>query len=269
MLTPLIAAESPAQVRAAAIRAISSVDLPLAAQLAVGQIPAIGNEAEMSDFLLPIVNRQNGANLLAERARESDARIQSGEACPSRVSATGHAEPALIAVLNRALGITDSQLEYSPELVERLALAAGGQGNALRGRQVFLSKLANCSACHKVAGQGGDIGPDLSVVGAGLPVPLIIESLLWPNRQVKEGFLATRVVTTEGQIFTGYKLKETDAEVQLRDITTREVRRIAREDIEELTPVGSVMPAGLTAGMTEGEVRDLIRYLSELGRASK
>lgn len=185
------------------------------------------------------------------------------------LSATGHAEPALIAVLNRALGITDNQLQYSPELVAKLAAAAASRGDALRGRQVFLSKLANCTACHKVAGQGGDIGPDLSVVGAGVPVPLIIESLLWPNRQVKEGYLATRVVTSEGQIFTGYKLKETAEEVQLRDITTREVRRIAKEDVEEIAPVGSVMPAGLTVGMTEGEVHDLIRYLSELGRVSK
>ena len=86
---------------------------------------------------------------------------------------------------------------------------------------------------------------------------------------VKEGFLATRVVTTEGQIFTGYKLKETADEVQLRDITTREVRRIPKEDIEEIAAVGSVMPAGLTAGMTEAEFRDLIRYLSELGRGAK
>jgi putative heme-binding domain-containing protein len=129
--------------------------------------------------------------------------------------------------------------------------------------------LANCTACHKVAGQGGDLGPDLSVVGSSLAKPLIIESLLWPNRQVKEGFAATRVVTSEGQIFTGYKLKETAAEVQLRDIATREVRRIAKEDVEEMAPVGSIMPAGLTAGMTEGEVSDLIRYLSELGRAGR
>ncbi len=117
-----------------------------------------------------------------------------------------------------------------------------------------------------MAGEGGDAGPDLSVVGSALPASQIIESILWPNRLVKEGFAATRIVTTEGQIFTGYKLKETADEVQLRDITTREVRRIPREDIEDMTNVGSVMPAGLTIGMTDAEFRDMIRYLSELGR---
>jgi putative heme-binding domain-containing protein len=267
LLTPLVARENLAPVRAAAMKGISSVDVALAAHLAADQIAAIGSEAEMSDFLLPIVNRQGGANLLAEALTKVTIGADPAKLAHRALSATGHAEPALIAVLNRAIGITDSQVEYSPQLVERLAAAAGSSGDAVRGRQVFLSKLANCTACHKVAGQGGDLGPDLSVVGAALATPLIIESLLWPNRQVKEGFLATRVVTSEGQIFTGYKLKETAAEVQLRDIATREVRRIAREDIEEMAAVGSIMPAGLTAGMTEGEVSDLIRYLSELGRA--
>jgi putative heme-binding domain-containing protein len=269
LLAPLVARENPAQVRAAAIRAISSVDLPLAIRLAVEQIPSIGDETEMSSFVLPIVNRQNGANLLAEALTGVRIGPDQAKLAHRALSATGHDEPALIAVLNRALGITNPQLEYDPQLVERLAAAASGQGDAVRGRQVFLSKLANCMACHKVAGQGGDAGPDLSVVGSALPASMIIESILWPNRQVKEGFVATRVVTTEGQIFTGYKLKETADEVQLRDLTTREVRRIAKEDVEQVAAVGSVMPAGLTAGMTEGEFRDLVRYLSELGRGNR
>jgi putative heme-binding domain-containing protein len=269
LLTPLVAAANPAPVRAAAMKAISSVDVALAAQLAAGQIAAVGSEAEVSDLLLPIVNRQGGANLLAESLTKVNIGSDAAKFAHRALSATGHAEPALIAVLNRAIGIIDNQAEYTPQLVEQLAAAAGSGGDAVRGRQVFLSKLANCTACHKVAGQGGDLGPDLSVVGSALSAPLIIESLLWPNRQVKEGFLATRVVTSEGQIFTGYKLKETADEVQLRDIATREVRRIAIEDVEAMAAVGSIMPAGLTAGMTEGEVSDLIRYLSELGRAGR
>jgi putative heme-binding domain-containing protein len=265
LLTPLVASDNPAQVRAAAMKAISSVDLSLAVQLAVEQIPAIANEGEMSDFLLPLVNRQGGANLLAEALEKVALQADQAKLAHRALSAVGHDESALIAVLNRALGVTAGTPEYSPELVERLA-ATVSQGDSERGRQVFLSKLANCIACHKVAGQGGDIGPDLSVLGSAVPAPQIIESILWPNRLVKEGFAATRVVTTEGQIFTGYKLKETADEVQLRDINTREVRRIPREDIEDTTDVGSVMPAGLTIGMTDAEFRDMIRYLAGLGR---
>jgi putative heme-binding domain-containing protein len=269
LLTPLVAADNPVPVRAAALKAIGSLDLPLAARLAAEQFAAVGNEAEMSDFLLPIVDRKGGAELLADALGKVTVGSDAAKLAHRALSATGHAEPALIEVLNRALGIRDHQLEYSPELVERLAASAGSSGDAAGGRQIFLSKLANCTACHKVAGQGGDLGPDLSAVGSALSMPLIVESLLWPNRQVKEGFVAMRVVTADGRIFTGYKLKETADEIQLRDIATREVRRIAKEDIEQTASAGSIMPAGLTAGMTDDEVRDLIRYLSELGRVSR
>ncbi|HTU26395.1 MAG TPA: c-type cytochrome, partial [Pirellulales bacterium] len=269
LLAPLVAANNPAPVRGAAVRAISGLDLPLATRLAVEQMAAATSETEMADVLLPIVNRQGGASQLVAALENVSLGADQAKLAHRTLSATGHDEPALTAVLNRALGIRSGPSEYDPQLIERLAAAVNGQGDARHGREVFLSKLANCTACHKVAGQGGEAGPDLSVVGSALPASQIIEAILWPNRQVKEGFLATRVVTADGQIFTGYKVKETPDEVQLRDIATREIRRIAREDIEDVAAAGSIMPAGLTAGMTDAEFRDLVRYLSELGRGAR
>ena len=70
------------------------------------------------------------------------------------------------------------------------------------------SDLANCATCHKIAGEGGVIEPDLSAVGRSLPLDLIIEAVLWPKRQIKEGFLL-RKSPTDGDEFQGYKLKET------------------------------------------------------------
>ncbi|HTU24869.1 MAG TPA: PVC-type heme-binding CxxCH protein, partial [Pirellulales bacterium] len=269
LLTPLIEAKHPQPVRAAAIKAIAAIDLVKAAQSTADEMTDIKDQAVMADFVLPVVDRQGGAKLLADALEKKSLTADPAKLAHRALSANGHAEPALVTVLNRAIGISAGQVEYSPQVVARLAETVTEQGDARKGRDLFLSKLANCTACHKVAGQGGDIGPDLSVVGAGLPLPLIIESLLWPNRQVKEGYAATRVVTSDGQILVGYKLKDTPEEVQLREIATREVRRIAREDIEEMAGVGSVMPAGLTVGMTSEEVRDLVRYLSELGRGSR
>ena len=87
---------------------------------------AVGNEAEMSDFLLPIVNRQRGANLLAEALAKVTLGADPAKLAHRALSATGHDEPALIAVLNRALGITDSHARVQPA-----ACRAAGR----RGRQ--------------------------------------------------------------------------------------------------------------------------------------
>jgi putative heme-binding domain-containing protein len=182
------------------------------------------------------------------------------------VSAAGRADMALVETLNRAIGLNSKMVEYSPDLVKHLAAKARANGNAARGRRVFASKFANCTACHRIAGHGGDVGPDLSSLGTGLAPELIVESILWPNRQVKEGYMATQVTTADGRLVTGYKVKATEEEVRLRDPATRKVVCIAKKNIDEIRDVGSLMPEGLTAAMTNDELCDLIRYLSELGR---
>ena len=49
-------------------------------------------------------------------------------------------------------------------------------------------------------------------------------------------------------------------------MTTNQVRRIAKSAILSVTDAGSIMPAGVTSAQTRHELRDLIRFLSELGR---
>ncbi len=77
------------------------------------------------------------------------------------------------------------------------------------------------------------------------------------------------VVTKDGRIFNGYQLKESEDELHLRDTTTNQVRRIAKSAILSVTDAGSVMPAGVTSAQTRHELRDLIRFLSELGRTEE
>jgi hypothetical protein len=54
--------------------------------------------------------------------------------------------------------------------------------------------------------------------------------------------------------------------VVLLDAATRKPMRLARSEIRSQTQAGSIMPAGLVDGLSETELRDLLRYLSGLGR---
>src|SRR5690606_13478237 len=149
------------------------------------------------------------------------------------LSAAGRGDESLVAVLNEVIGIGAARLEYDPALVSEIAQAATSLGDASRGRQVFLSYVANLTACHKVGSEGGDLGPDLTIVGAGRAPELLVESLLWPNRQIREGYMSTRVLTDDGRIFTGYKIKEAAGELHFRDASTGQVRRFPLSSIEE------------------------------------
>src|ERR1043166_8630280 len=62
---------------------------------------------------------------------------------------------------------------------DRLRQAAMNQGgDAKRGEAVYLSTAAKCAACHKVRGQGADVGPDLSQIGGKFDRTHLIESIL-------------------------------------------------------------------------------------------
>jgi putative heme-binding domain-containing protein len=154
---------------------------------------------------------------------------------------------------------------YSAALVKDLLADAKARGDARRGGAVFRSPTLACISCHTVGGQGGSVGPDLSNVGKCVPADQIIEAVLWPKRQVKAEYVAILVVTTAGKRVQGYKERETDTELILREPGTNTTHRIAKSDIDERREVGTLMPDGLVAAMSPEQRRDLFRFLLELG----
>jgi putative heme-binding domain-containing protein len=159
------------------------------------------------------------------------------------------------------------QFEHSPKLVSQFVTDAHERGDARRGAAVFVAPQFACISCHKVGGQGGSVGPDLSIVGRCLSPEEIVEAVLWPKRQVKEQYAAIMVATASGEIRQGYKVEETGTELLLRDAAAGTDVRIAKADIDERREIGTLMPDGLAEAMTDQERRDVIRFLMELGRS--
>jgi putative heme-binding domain-containing protein len=164
---------------------------------------------------------------------------------------------------------TGSAKPYDAALVAKVLQSAKAEGNPERGADVLASPRFACLSCHRVADQGGTIGPDLSNVATCLKPEEIVESILWPRLKVKDGFAAVSVATADGKIRLGYEQARTTADLVLRDPATAETIRIAQGDIEAIRPEGSLMPEGLTESMTETERRDLVRFLLDLGRPGK
>ena len=123
----------------------------------------------------------------------------------------------------------------------------------------------NCQKCHAIAGAGGQVGPGLESIGASAQPDYLVDSLLEPGKAVKENYHALVVATSDGKVYTGIKLRQTDSELVLRDAEDREVA-IPVSSIEEQKTAGSLMPAGLTEALTRPELIDLVRFLSQLGK---
>ena len=85
---------------------------------------------------------------------------------------------------------------------------------------------------------------------------------------MKENYHAVVAATTDGKVYTGIKLRQTETELVLRDSEDHEIA-IPLKSIEEQGNAGSLMPAGLTESLTRPELIDLVRFLSELGKIGR
>lgn len=143
-------------------------------------------------------------------------------------------------------------------------VAMTGSGKADKGKAIFFSTTAKCSICHKVHGQGGETGPDLSQIGGKFDRLHLIESILDPSYEILQGYQATTIETRSGRVLTGIVKVESDKSITMMDIEGKAVA-VAIGDIEarDVSKV-SLMPAGLADGMTPSEFADLISYLGSL-----
>jgi len=254
----------PSKARALAAAALARIDLPAGASAAAAVL-AVSAE-DVDPLVLAFLAKKGGSEALAAAITAAPIPADTAKLGLRALSSAGRQDDALRAALSASAGISSAAIEYSVDFVKELGREALGQGNPARGETVFRGALTNCVSCHAIGGAGGKVGPDLSAVGTGLPIDLVIESVLWPNRQVKEGFMTTAVITKGDQIYQGFHASEDKQTLILRDPAKDELIRIPISEIARRKEVGSVMPEGLTNALTRAELRDLIRFLADLGK---
>ena len=138
------------------------------------------------------------------------------------------------------------------------------EGDVERGRKIFFSNRTACSACHRVAGTGGSIGPDLTRIGGIRRRRDLLEAIVFPNATIVNNFETWSALTTSGRTHTGVIQRATARSIVLRD-TQRMEFVISREDIEELVPhPTSIMPGGLDRTLNSTELSDLLAFLQSL-----
>ena len=158
--------------------------------------------------------------------------------------------------IDKLSGVSAKGLEFSEKLLGEL-VAAGRKGDRQRGKKLFESAQLGGIACHKAGGKGGQIGPDLTAVGSGVPFERIVTEVLWPARQVKEGYSLTRVTLKDKQVLQGYTQQSRSEKVLLlRDFATAKTREIAREKIAGTEVIGSLMPP-TAQGLSPKQLADL------------
>ena len=271
-LANLTVLSEPNTLRAASLGSLAAHDVARAGHLTAGLVGKVKPD-ELGPLMAALLQHKAGADALAAGLGQQKISLDTAKLMLRWLNAAGRVEPTLSTALNKIIGVQVTLPAYSANFVNELVKESLERGDAANGKKVFQLALLSCTACHAVDGVKGTTttvkGPNLTAVAAGLPVDLLVESVLWPARQIKEGYAATTVITKDGRVLSGFAHSEDKIVLRIRDLATGKISPVQIGNIQQRTKGSTVMPPGLTASLTRTELRDLIRYLSTLKTAGQ
>jgi putative heme-binding domain-containing protein len=130
-------------------------------------------------------------------------------------------------------------------------------GDARAGKELYKQ---HCASCHKLFGEGGTVGPDLTHANRQDRQALLV-SIIDPSAVVRKEYLSWVVRTTDGRVLTGLLAEQTPGQLTLVD-AKNERTTLSRGRVESMeeSPV-SLMPEDLLRNLKPQQVRDLFAYL--------
>jgi putative membrane-bound dehydrogenase-like protein len=214
---------SPAARRAAAATLASRRNwaLPLLAQVSEGTLSA-------SDFGAPVIRSlmQNKDESVREKAKAAIGRFR------------------------------ESGADKAAQVAAKRKIVLAAEPDIAAGHEVAKK---SCLVCHKLHGEGENVGPDLTGVGRSS-----LEALLWnvidPNQVIGAGYEQVEIETKDDRVIAGRMIENTENRVRLLLQGGRE-EVIAKSDVKsQRTLESSVMPEGLDQ-IPDADFRNLIWYI--------
>ncbi len=264
-LVEMTASTFPFKVRSLGVIQLAELDVAEAAKQAAEVLASAPANADPTDLIAALVRQKKGAEALTAALANRKLPLDVAKIAARVARSSGRDVGKLPDVLRAAGGLTTPVRVLSKNQLDDLLDDVSKKGSAARGEIVYRRKDQACLKCHAIAGAGGLVGPDMSSIGASAPLDYLVESLLLPSAKIKEGYHSVIITTDKGQIITGVKVRETGKELILRNAEDKEIA-IPKKEIEDTKNGGSLMPEGLTDELTRGELIDLVRFLSELGK---
>jgi quinoprotein glucose dehydrogenase len=117
--------------------------------------------------------------------------------------------------------------------------------------------------CHKIEGNGGEVGPVLDGLASRQNMDYILESIIYPNNSIAEGYESVLIETKDDNYFAGL-IKEENEEKIVLNSPEDGIITIDADNINSREKGLSGMPEGLYLMLSKREMRDLIAYLGSL-----
>jgi putative heme-binding domain-containing protein len=135
-----------------------------------------------------------------------------------------------------------------------------------RGRQLFGE--TKCYACHRFNNEGGNFGPDLTILSGRFAPRDVVDKVINPSKYISDQFAGVTITTLDGRVITGriINLFGDNYSVNTNMLDPNGLTNVSRKNIETIAPAKiSMMPTGLLDVLHQDEVLDLVAYLLSRG----
>ena len=173
---------------------------------------------------------------------------------------------------------TDPQFTFEPRsfvknwtMKDMAAWVPGGvpgKRDFKNGRQMF--GAGSCYACHRIAGEGGAVGPDLTSVGGKFGAYDLLESIVDPGKEISDQYGSSVFTTTDGTQLNGriMNMRNNEYWVNTDMMKPSTVTKVKAENLASIEPSPiSMMPPGLINTMDKEDILDLMAYLIAGGKS--
>ena len=172
----------------------------------------------------------------------------------------------VIEAVGKRAALTTKLAEWSARFAKDDALAAYRPalfgGDAAAGKSIFIeNQQIACFRCHKINGEGGDVGPDLTGLGERKGREYLLESIVQPNKQIAAGFESVLLTMKGGAEFAGLVKSETDTELVLNSPEDG-IMTLKKADVQARQRGLSAMPEEMVTFLSKRELRDIIEFLA-------
>jgi putative heme-binding domain-containing protein len=131
-------------------------------------------------------------------------------------------------------------------------------GDPFKGQEVF-KKV--CGQCHKIYGEGQEVGPDITLNGRN-SFEQLLSNVFDPSLVIGASYQAQVVQTTDGRTLTGLLAEDSPQRIVLK-VQGGKQEIIPRDQVEEsgVSKV-SLMPEALETQITRQELADLFAFIT-------
>lgn len=264
-LRELTAPPTPMAIRFRAAMALAQQDMLAGATAAAVAIASSTENDDPSPLVEAFLIRKKGPEALAAALEKEKVSADAAKRVLRAMYLAGRNDAVLATVIGKLAGLDASPKPPTPDEIRKIGIEVLAKGDAGRGERIFRRADLGCQKCHAINKSGGRIGPDLGPIGSSSPLDYIVASILDPNQSIKEEYLTKTIATARGTIVNGIVVERNKNQVVLKDATGK-LLKVPTADIEEEANGKSLMPDGVTRILTLGEMLDLVRFVSELGK---